>query len=92
MVHFTRKVCFCLSLGKTTTRKVIAMVDLITTGEAARLLGVDPRTLRKHETADGQWCILFGFQFRVYHYGGDNKSTRRYNRRDIMRVLAKMTR
>ncbi|HLN62454.1 MAG TPA: MerR family DNA-binding transcriptional regulator [Symbiobacteriaceae bacterium] len=52
------------------------MIDLITTGEAARLLGVDPRTLRKYETPDGRWCVLFGFQFRVFHYGGGDKSTR----------------
>lgn len=64
------------------------MADLITTGEASRLLGVDPRTLRKYETSDGRWCVLFGFQFRVFHYGGDPKSTRRYDRNEIMRIVS----
>lgn len=63
------------------------MLDLIPTGEAARLLGVDPRTLRKYETEDGRWCMLFGFRFRVYHYGGGARSTRRYDRREILRLL-----
>jgi hypothetical protein len=62
------------------------VVDLMTTGEAARLLGVDPRTLRKYETPDGRWCVLFGFKFRVFHYGGDNKSTRRYDRNEVMQI------
>lgn len=66
------------------------MVDLIGTGEAAKLLGVDQRTLRKYETPDGKYCTLFGFRFRVYHYGGDNKSTRRYDRNEIVRIVSQM--
>lgn len=66
------------------------MVELIGTGEAAKLLGVDQRTLRKSETPDGKYCTLFGFRFRVYHYGGDSKSTRRYDRNEIERVVSQM--
>lgn len=66
------------------------MVDLIGTGEAARLLGVDQRTLRKYETPDGRYCNLFGLRFRVFHYGGDTKSTRRYDRNEIERIVEQM--
>lgn len=67
-------------------------VDLITTGEAARLLGIHQRTLRKYETEDGRFTYVFGHQLRVFHYGGDNKATRRYDKREVLRIVAQIER
>jgi hypothetical protein len=70
------------------------MVDLITSGEASRLLRVDPRTLRKYESPDGQWCMVFGdrYRFRVFHYGGGLRAARRYDRNELVRILNRMER
>lgn len=69
-------------------------MDLITSGETARLLRVDPRTLRKYETSDGKWCVVFGYRyrFRVFHYGGGLRPTRRYDRHEVLRVLRELER
>lgn len=68
------------------------MIDLIKAGEAARLLGVDARTLKKYESADGQWCVIWGqrYRFRVFHYGGGLRAARCYDRNELMRVLNRM--
>jgi len=68
------------------------MINLITTREAARLIGVDPRTLRKYETPDGLWCVVLGYtyRFRVYQYGGGLRATRRYDRTEILRTLQRL--
>ncbi|MFZ5816125.1 MAG: hypothetical protein ACOY93_12570 [Bacillota bacterium] len=63
------------------------MANLITTREAARLLKVDPRTLRKYETPDGRWCEILGLRFRVLRLGPSPLSQRRYDRDEIERAL-----
>jgi hypothetical protein len=63
------------------------MADLITTKEAARLLKVDPRTLRKYESSDGRWCEILGLRFRVFRLGFTPLSQRRYDRDEILRAL-----
>jgi hypothetical protein len=70
------------------------VVDLISTTEAARLCGVDPRTLRSYTTPDGRWCILFGYRnrFRVFNYGGGLRAQRRYDRSEILRILDRLER
>lgn len=59
----------------------------LTTKQVCKLLRVDERTLRKYESADGKWCTLFGFRFRVYRYGDDSHSQRRYSEDEIMRIV-----
>lgn len=68
------------------------MHDMMTTKEVCKLLGVDARTLRKYETADGRWCIVFGIKFRVYRLGDEPHSQRRYHRDEIMRVVERLRR
>ncbi len=59
----------------------------MTTGELARLLGCDQRTLRKHETPDGRWCEVFGLRIRVYRYGPGQHDQRRYDRAEVERAM-----
>ncbi|MFZ5825251.1 MAG: hypothetical protein ACOY94_13125 [Bacillota bacterium] len=68
------------------------MVQMITTKEAARLLQVDPRTLRKYETPDGRWCEVLGLRFKVFRLGLSPLSQRRYDRDEILRALARARR
>ena len=64
----------------------------LTTQQVCRLLGVDPRTLRKYESPDGRWCQLFGFRFRVYRYGTDQHAQRRYQEAEIQRIAENLHR
>ncbi|HWI64426.1 MAG TPA: hypothetical protein VNT75_21560 [Symbiobacteriaceae bacterium] len=67
-------------------------MKLITIGDAARLLSVDPQTLRRKETSDGQCVELYGHRIRVYRVGGLFGGQRRFDEDEIWRVLAKMRR
>ncbi|HLN65310.1 MAG TPA: hypothetical protein VK464_27630 [Symbiobacteriaceae bacterium] len=67
-------------------------MKLITIGEAARMLSVDPATLRRHETPDGRWVELYGHRIRVHRMSPSPKAQRRFDEADIFRVLARMTR
>jgi hypothetical protein len=67
-------------------------IELISTGQVAKLLGIDQRTLRKHETPDGRFTYVFGHQLRVFHYGGDTKATRRYDKREVLKIVTQMER
>jgi hypothetical protein len=59
----------------------------LTTKQVCKLLQVDERTLRKYETPDGRWCTLFGLKFRVYRYGSQPQSQRRYSEAEIQRIV-----
>lgn len=65
---------------------------LITIGDAARLLGLDPTTLRRRETADGQYAELYGHRIRVHRLSPGANAQRRYDAEEIHRVLARMSR
>jgi predicted site-specific integrase-resolvase len=64
--------------------------DMLTTKQVCELLGVDQRTLRKYESADGRWCTLFGTRFRVYRLGNEPHSQRRYHRDEVMRIVERI--
>lgn len=66
-------------------------MKLIPISEAARLLGVDPDTLRRHETPDG-YLEIYGYRIRVYRLSPSPNARRRYDEREIYRVLSKMAR
>ena len=65
-------------------------MKLINITTAARLLGVNPGTLRRYETPDGAWTEIYGFRLRVYRIGFLPSSQRRYNEDEIHRILARM--
>lgn len=65
------------------------MANLITTKEAARLLKVDPRTLRKYESPDGRWCEILGLRFRVFRMDMSPTAQRRYDEDEIIKALKK---
>lgn len=67
-------------------------MKLITIGEAARLLSVDPQTLRRRETADGKFVDLLGHRIHVYRMGGLLGGQRRFDEAEIHRVLSRMQR
>lgn len=67
-------------------------MDLISIGEAAKLLGVAVHTLRRYETEDGRWCEIFGQRFRVHRMHPGPLGRRRYDRNELMRVIARMQR
>jgi hypothetical protein len=67
-------------------------VDLISIGEAAKLLGVAPFTMRRYETPDGKWLEIFGQRIRVHRMSPAPLGRRRYDRNEIMRALARMQR
>lgn len=70
--------------------EVLPMIDLISIKEAARLLQVNPMTLRRHESQDGRSCRIYGHEIRVYRVSSLPGSQRRYDRNEIMRVLARL--
>lgn len=67
-------------------------MKLISIVEAARLLGTSTQTLRRHETEDGRWAIIYGHRIHVYRIGFLPSSQRRYDEDEIRRVLSKMQR
>lgn len=65
-------------------------LKLIPISQAARLLGVSPATLRRRETPDGQYVEVYGERIRVYRLGDTPGSQRRYDEREVYRVLVRM--
>lgn len=63
---------------------------LITISEAAKLLSVDPATLRRHETPDGCWIELYGHRIRVHRMSPSPKAQRRFDEAEIYRMLARL--
>lgn len=65
------------------------MVDLIPIDKAAKLLKVHPNTLRRHETADGRWCEIYGGRIRVFRLSNEPgpAAQRRYDQNEILRLL-----
>lgn len=68
------------------------MWDLVPIREAAKLLKVHPETLRRHETRDGQWCEILGVRLRVYRLSDSPTGQRRYDRAEILRLMARLQR
>lgn len=67
-------------------------MELIAIAEAAKLLGVSPITLRRYETTDGKWVEIFGQRIRVHRMSPAPLGRRRYDRNEIMRALARISR
>jgi hypothetical protein len=65
---------------------------LVTIGDAARLLGLDPTTLRRRETSDGQYAEVYGYRIRIHRLSPGPNGQRRYDEDEIHRVLARMSR
>jgi hypothetical protein len=65
---------------------------LIAIGDAARLLGLDPTTLRRRETSDGQYADVYGHRIRIHRLSLSPNGQRRYDADEIHRVLARMSR
>lgn len=63
------------------------MANLVRTREAARLLRVDPRTLRKYESPDGRWCLIAGLRFRVFRSDLGPNARRHYDADEIRAAL-----
>jgi hypothetical protein len=67
-------------------------VKLISISQAARLLGLAPSSLRRHECPDGRHAEIYGQRIRVWRTGLGPKAQRRYDEDEIRRVLARMAR
>lgn len=65
-------------------------MKLVSIAVAAKLFGVDPVTLRRHETSDGCWTEMYGHRIRVYRIGFLPSSQRRYDEDEIRRVLVRL--
>lgn len=63
--------------------------DLITSSEAARMLGVSPSTLKRYETGpqNARYVEIYGGRLRVWwtSQGGE----RRFSRREIEALMAR---
>lgn len=65
---------------------------LIPIGDAARLLGLDPTSLRRKETPDGRYAEVYGHRIRVHRLSPDPNARRRYDADEIYRVLSRLSR
>lgn len=63
---------------------------LITIGEAARLLSLDPATLRRRESADGSYVEVYNTRIRVHRLGSGPNSQRRFDEGEIRRLVDRM--
>jgi hypothetical protein len=52
--------------------------------EAAKILYVNPGTIRQNETRDGMWSIVFGHRIRIYREGP--RRARRFSEAEVRRV------
>lgn len=64
---------------------------LISIREAARLLQVHPHTLKNNETADGNWCTVYGLKLRVYRISNLPNAQRRYDADEIERAVNRIS-
>lgn len=53
----------------------------------SKLFGLNPQTIRRHESPDGRWCTIHGQTFRVYRVGIHQAPHRRYSEAEIMRAV-----
>lgn len=67
-------------------------MKLVSIATAARLLGLDPASLKRRETADGKWADVYGHRIRVYRIDLTPNAQRRYDEDEIHRVLVRMQR
>lgn len=61
-------------------------MKLISSLEVAKLLQVHHTTLYRHETPDGNWCIIYGQRLRVHRVGIGPGAKRRYNEAEVRRL------
>jgi hypothetical protein len=65
-------------------------MGLVRIGDAARLLRLDPTSLRRRESPDGHWVILDparGIKIRVHRTGTGSGAQRLYDAGEIRRIL-----
>lgn len=65
---------------------------LISIGDAARLLGLDPTSLRRRETVDGRYAEVYGYRIRVHRLSPEPNARRRYDADEIYRILSRLSR
>lgn len=65
---------------------------LIPIGDAARLLNLDPTTLRRRESPDGRYAEVYGHRIRIHRLAPGPNGQRRYDEEEILRVLARLQR
>lgn len=65
-------------------------MSMISIGKAAKLLGIDPQTMRRRETPDGRWLEIFGHRIRVFRLDASPTAFRRYDEREIRRLLQRL--
>lgn len=54
---------------------------------ASKLFGLNPQTMRRHESPDGKWCTIQGQTFRVYRVGIHMRPHRRYSEPEVLRAV-----
>lgn len=65
-------------------------MKLVSIGAAAKLLGMDPASLKRRETADGRWAEVYGHRIRVYRIDLAPNAQRRYDEDEIRGMLARL--
>lgn len=65
-------------------------MGMISIGQAARFLGLDPETMRRRESPDGRWMEIFGHRIRVFRLDMNPGAFRRYDEREIRRLLQRL--
>jgi hypothetical protein len=63
---------------------------LIRIGQAAKMLGVDPDTLRRH--IKGDYATIFGLRLRAFPMDLNPGCERRFDADEIRRLLAQLER
>lgn len=61
---------------------------LIRIGQAAKMLGVDPATLRRH--IRGDYAFVFGLRLRAYPMDINPGCERRFDEDEIRRLLGRL--
>lgn len=72
--------------GESGPGEVFVWMKWITTVEAARILGLNPGTLRRYETPDGRWCYLYGERLRVWRTYKGVQLHRQYSLQEVQRL------
>lgn len=65
-------------------------MKLISSGDAAKMLQISAKTLYRHETPDGRWCVIFGHRLRVHSVGIGPGAKRRYNEAEVHRLIKEL--
>lgn len=70
----------------------VLVMELVSIQNAAKLLQVHPNTLRRNESPDGKWCLIYGARLRIYKVSNEPGAQRRYDRDEIERLLHRLRR